>query len=278
MSPEADQLHVALRPKNRARMRDALIVGGAATAMFLAVSYWSGWSAGSPWGLTFGIVSAVMMLTEVLYGLRRRIRVFPVKTAQAWLQWHVYVGGLAAWFVLIHTGFHWPNGTFGAILLSLAILTTVSGVIGVVLQKSLPVALASATRSEVIFEQIPDAVARLRAESQAVAAGTSDVLRNFVSTRLEPRLSAPAFSLGFLIDPAGGRGLVAADVEALRPFLGGTDHADAEKLRDISERKHDLDVHFTLQRVLRLWLVGHVPIALLLIAAVVIHILAVWWY
>ena len=40
----------------------------------------------------------------------------------------------------------------------------------------------------------------------------------------------------------------------------------------------DLEAHYTWQNVLRRWLVLHVPVAMLLVAALIVHIAAVWWY
>ncbi len=42
--------------------------------------------------------------------------------------------------------------------------------------------------------------------------------------------------------------------------------------------KMELDAHFTLQRLLRLWPIIHVPPAMCLLAAIAVHIAAVVYY
>ena len=56
------------------------------------------------------------------------------------------------------------------------------------------------------------------------------------------------------------------------------DESDRERLRDlmtIVSEKLDLDAHMSLQRVLRAWLVLHIPAAMALLGLLAVHIIAV---
>src|SRR5262249_10128482 len=133
----------------------------------LAVAIWlrsrRAWDPGSiRSGLGFGIAAAALILSQVLYPLRRRLLAFPFGTAQRWVQFHIYGGVLAFFFVLIHQGFRWPSGTMGWILLVLIFWATFSGLVGVWLEKWIPAMIASGLQVEAIFERIPELIAKLR--------------------------------------------------------------------------------------------------------------------
>jgi hypothetical protein len=83
---------------------------------------------------------------------------------------------------------------------------------------------------------------------------------------------------GGLLDVRTGR------ERALAPFVRMTqfvDDAEKEKVEDlitIYVEKLELDAHFSLQRILRTWLVLHVPPAGLLMGLMLIHVFTWLWY
>src|SRR4030095_699833 len=103
----------------------------------------------------------------------RRPRARPLGTARAWIQAHVYLGVVAMLAVVIHSGFSWPHGAMGLWLLGLSLWTTLTGLFGVWLQKSIPVALSEGLRVEAIYERIPALVDGLVAEADTLLAEVS---------------------------------------------------------------------------------------------------------
>jgi hypothetical protein len=278
MSPWQRGVPAALRPKwPRWFVRCAGVALGS-LVLFITVDLWRGWSPSDVWGLSFGVLAAVLMVLEALYGLRRRLRYWPLKHGQRWLQVHVYGGTLAALFVLIHTGFRWPGGTFGWLLLTLTAVTTVSGLLGVAAQKIVPQTLTHAIGVEAIYERIPEMVADIREEAEETIQGAPDMLLNFYGSRVRPALAGPSISLGYLMDVRTGRQGHLTDFEGIRSFVSGPDRDRVERLQALVIRKMELEAHYTWQTVLRLWPFVHVPIAMALMATVVAHIVAVWHF
>src|SRR5439155_23766009 len=115
---------------------------------------------------------------------------WPLRTAQDWLQFHVYGSLLAALFVVIHMGFHWPGGQFGWWLFGLTMWTTASGLIGVFLQKWIPLMLADQLTVEAIFERIPELVGSLQKEAETLMVGAPDVLVRFYESQVRGSLTA----------------------------------------------------------------------------------------
>jgi hypothetical protein len=244
----------------------------------LGTIWWRGWSAGDGSGLTFGTLAAVLTFIGALYPFRRRLLIWPVATAQDWLQVHVYGSTLAGLFVLIHVGFRWPNGQFGWWLFGLSMWTTVSGLMGVGLQKWVPALLAAHLTVEAIYERIPELIEQLQGEAAGTMEGASDVLQRFYDAQVQPALAGLTPSWSYVLDVHRGRDQRLAPFEHLRSFVGDEDKQRLVDLKAIVTEKLELEAHYSVQRALRLWPVLHVPPAVLLLAAVIVHVAAVWYY
>ena len=266
------------RPKRPRWFIGTSAIGALTVVLALGVIWWRGWSAGDIWGLTFGTLAAVLMGIGALYPFRRRLVFWPLRTAQDGLQLHVYGTTLAGLFVLIHVGFRWPNGQFGWWLFGLTVWTTVSGLMGVGLQKWVPALLAAQLTVEAIFERIPELVEQLQGEAAHTMEGASDVLRRFYDAQVQPALAGLTPSWSYVLDVHRGRDERLAPFEHLRTFVGEEDKKRLVDLQAIVTEKLELEAHYSVQRALRLWPIVHVPPAVLLLAAVVAHVAAVWYY
>src|SRR5215467_9580478 len=109
-----------LRPKKPAWAYGSVAVGALGLGAFLVLVERRPWDPARAGGLIFGIAASVIYFIELLYPLRRRLLGFPFGNAQRWIQFHIYGGCLAFWFVLIHEGLRWPSGSLGWLLLVLS--------------------------------------------------------------------------------------------------------------------------------------------------------------
>ena len=64
-------------------------------------------------------------------------------------------------------------------------------------------------------------------------------------------------------------------VSALRRYLNETERGVLDQVEQLAFRKNQLDAHFALQSVLKLWLFVHIPAAVLLLALALWHLLVV---
>lgn len=86
-------------------------------------------AAGELFGHSIGIVGFILMLmTEVLYSLRKRTRSASWGRMSAWLQFHIFTGLVGPYMVLLHTSWKF-NGLAGATTL-FTLVIVVSGFIG----------------------------------------------------------------------------------------------------------------------------------------------------
>jgi hypothetical protein len=264
-----------LAPKKPVWFKNSLAAAGVSLVLYLVLAWQQPWQPGRFWGLTFGTVAALLFLNAGLYPLRRRLLARPLGTVQRWLQLHVYGSTLAMLFVIIHMGFRWPAGAFGWWLFGLSLWTTLTGILGVFLQKWVPVTIARNLKIEAIYERIPELVERLGAEAAKLMTGAGDTLTRVYEADVKPLLAAPAPRWSYLFDIRDSRIRLLEPLTRIETFV---DEQDRDRLRDLNavlSEKLDLDVHLSLQRALKLWLLTHIPAAMVLLGILAVHIIAV---
>ena len=248
------------------------LLGAASLAAFIGLATWRLWRPGHGAGLVFGIAAALIFTIELVYPLRRRLLGFPFGSAQRWMQFHIYGGLLAALFVLIHAGFRWPSGTMGWLLLFLVVWVTLSGLVGVWLQKWIPALMSGGLQVEALMERIPEHLAELQQEAEGLASGSSEILERFYGETLRPAMASIKPSWSYLADVRSGRDRRLDPFARLAPFLDAEERPRLDDLKAILTEKLELDAQYSLQRILRLWTVIHVPPSAVLSGLMLFHI------
>jgi hypothetical protein len=262
-------------PKHPRWFRATFLVCALSLLLYIGLAWWAPWQPGRLWGLVFGSVAAALFVNAALYPLRRRLQARPLGTVQRWLQLHIYGSVVALVLVLAHMGFRWPAGAMGWWLFALTVWTTATGVLGVILQKWLPPRMARNLRIEVIYERVPEMVERLRGEADTVMTESGSALRRVYEEAVKPLLAAPRLRWASLFDLRGVRARLIEPLTRLESYVEDADRDRLRSLLAITNDKLDLDVHASLQRALRVWLLAHVPPAMLLIGLLVVHVAAV---
>jgi hypothetical protein len=247
------------------------------------VALYAGWSRLWLWspkrglGLAFGVSAASLLLFEMAYPLRRARS---SGAAQEWLRKHVYWGCLAPLLVYLHAG-GLPHGAMGWWLWGLTAWVTASGLVGVALRRWIPARLAAELEVEAVYERIPDLVAGLKEEAEAVVIDASERVEDFYHDRLRDRLTAVRpFSLELVLDVQAGRERDLAPFRNMVRFVEEAERAKVEELAGIYARKLALDAHHSNQVLLRGWLLWtlHLPASGLLLGVLAIHVLAWIWF
>jgi len=229
-------------------------------------------------GLWFGILATVLFVVESVYPARRKLLAKPLGNARQWIQLHVWGGLVACLFVLMHSAFRKPGGTMGWLLFLLTLWVTVSGLLGVFVQKYYPAALARNLTVEALFDRIPELVARLPEEADKLLEGASDVLAGFYQSEVRPVLAGVAPSWSYLTDVRGGRDERLQPFARIVQFLPEEERGKLDDLKTIYVEKLELDAHYSVQRALRAWTLLHVPPAAALLGLTVIHIATFFLY
>jgi hypothetical protein len=266
-----------LRPKQPRNFQVTLGLSAGLLLVYALASYLTPWSPKRGFGLGFGVFAALAFVFEMSYPARRPAA-RPLFTAKNWIQAHVYLGVVALLAIVIHVGFNWPKGAFGWWLFMLSVWTTLTGLLGVWLQKWIPSTLAEVLQVEALYERIPALVEQLVAEADGLMSESSDMLERFYRTEVRDRLAKLAPSWGFLLDVRGGRERALEPLRRMVGFADAEEKAKVEDLVSIYTEKMELDAQYSLQGILRRWLWLHVPAAGLLMGLLVIHVLTWFWY
>lgn len=237
---------------------------------------------GNAWGLAYGTLAAVLMFAVALFGVRRRVVPITKRVglgrAQTWVQFHVYAGTVALLLFLMHAGFRWPNSALGWWLFVLSIWVSVSGLLGVFLQKWIPRILTSGLSIEVLYDRIPELIAEIRERAEQLVAASAEPVREFYRRNVAPALHGPQVRLVYYFDITGGIRTQTRQFEYLRKLLDGEEQRRFAELEEYYRAKLEIDAHYTLQRALRWWLYLHVPPSLALLALIGLHLFTVLYY
>jgi hypothetical protein len=266
----------------------------------------SGPNGGTVGGLIYGSVASAFMLFAGLLGARKKVPVWRIGRAQAWMRGHLWLGFLSFPLILFHSGFHFGVGLTKA-LMWLFVVVFVSGIVGAILQHFMPRLTTQQIPLETIYEQIGSVRSQLVAEAQLLIDEASAALAGSVSEATEQQraASASAGTIGGLtvasglqvnegaglqlqdfsqremkpyVAEGGARGRALADrqqsqamFQQLRLLLPPTLHPDVDDLENICEEKRELDLQTQYHRILHAWLLVHIPASYALLVLGAIH-------
>jgi hypothetical protein len=218
-------------------------------------------------GHTLGIVGFLLMLsTETLYSLRKRLPRFHYGRMSLWLQAHIITGIVGPYLVVLHAG--WKFNGLAGVLTLLTLVVVVSGLIGRYIYTAVPRTLEGAEVAVAELEQRIGAADRrikeLGLEGLVAAASLPPrgwrlvLARPFLRWRLKRRLRRAVAAL----DPA-------ARTRA-EPLLKVLLDRQNWQLQILS-----VDVA---RRLLAVWHVFHVPLTGVVFTLAAVHIGAALYY
>ena len=260
---------------------------------------------GTTMGLIYGTVAFIFMIFAGLLGARKKVPIWRLGRAQAWMRGHLWLGFVSFPLIFLHSGFHFGVGLTKA-LMWLFVVVFVSGIVGAVLQHFMPRLTTQRIPLETIYEQIGRVRTQLMEEAVSLVEEAYAALAGDVSQASEQQLaaSASAGTMGGLtvasgmqvdeeasaelreffrseiqpfIAQSGSRGRALADrnraqamFRQLKTLLPPNLHSTVDDLENICEEKREIDQQARYHRVLHGWLLVHIPAsyALLLLGAV----------
>lgn len=256
----------------------AVIGVGAVTACYVWAMQRLDTAPGAFFGHSLGVIGFLLMLaTETLYSLRKRARGRTYGRLSTWLQWHIVMGIVGSYMVVLHTAWRF-NGLAGVVTL-LTVVVVLSGFVGRYVYTAIPRSVDGAELS------LADLTARLTASATRLEtlARPGSALRNLPSADL---LTTPPPVPGGPLTALLARPLLAwrdrAEQQRLLATLGIIDQATVVEIRHtLAERQRLLRQIQSLavaRRLLALWHTIHIPLGVALFALACVHIGAALYY
>ncbi len=236
---------------------------------------------GGTWlGYALGSLGAALILWLLWYGVRKRRYRSRSGTVQGWLSAHVYLGTALVVIVTLHTGFElgWNVHTLAYVLM-LAVIVT--GLYGVVVYLRVPRAMTE-NLGEDSLDSLVLRIADLDREMRDKALSLPDRLFALVDRSIAgTRLGGSFLRLVTGRDPQCPTAAAVRDWPRVARGIAVTSHLDKDVYGLLLQKQQMLErARRDLQHkaVLDLWLYFHVPLAFMLLAALLAHVVAVFIY
>ncbi|RRR66091.1 MAG: hypothetical protein EI684_21370 [Candidatus Viridilinea halotolerans] len=266
-------------PRQATYELEIAIVGvGAVTALYVWAMRGLDTAPGALLGHGLGVVGFLLMLaTETLYSLRKRSRGRPRGRLSTWLQWHIVMGIVGSYMVLLHTAWRF-NGLAGVVTLLTAVVV-LSGFVGRYVYTAIPRTVDGAELSLAELEmQLAVSATRLESLARPGAAPSAVALTSLLASPASlpcgPLVALLARPLLAWRDRSARRRILAA--------LGTLDQATATEVsRLLAERQRLLRQVASLataRRLLALWHTVHLPLGVALFVLAFVHIGAALYY
>ncbi|MCH7599037.1 MAG: hypothetical protein IH881_15810 [Myxococcales bacterium] len=235
-----------------------------------ATSFWTGW-------LLFFLVT-----TLALFNGRKKLPFLPLGTAASWMQYHIYAGLFSIVVFFAHTGAGMPSGILESSLSVLFVLIALSGVLGLILSRLIPVGLT--TRGEpVLFERIPTLRMGLQSEVEELVVccardNQTTTISDFYTNRLEPFFRAPSNLSYHLLGWSRPMRELEREIAAMDRYLNDDERRVIAEILELAQLKDDLDYQWARQLVLKGWLFIHIPLTFSLLILLVLHIFVAYGF
>lgn len=230
-----------------------------------------------------GLAILALLILAACFRLKKFLSPFKIfGTGRTWKHIHIYSGVIAFLLLIFHINFQFPQGLYSNILFYLFGIFILIGLFGVYLQHIIPVKLAD-LEIEVVYEKIPQIISELRERVHGLlkkpdGSLVSPLLSSFCKQEVFPffKEALPGFRYAFSVTS----GLIDKlhKFDNCYQFLGDDERCVLEEIKKHFKDKQKLDVHASLQWLLRRWLWLHVFLACLLTVFVTYHLVLILRY
>ncbi len=252
------------------------------TAVYLAVVASTGRvpAASEAFGHGLGIVGFILMLmTETLYSIRKRMRIARWGRMAYWLKFHIFTGLVGPYMVLLHSS--WKFAGLAGVVMLLTVIVVISGFIGRYIYTAIPRTVDGLVlEEEDVHRMIRETESALQQWLQAQSERTRQVVREMLTVEERLTGSLPPALLLWVRPLAEGYYRWLWWREKRR--LGRLARAEARKLDRLMARRRLLRRQRAMllwaRRALSLWHTLHVPLGAVLFTLAFVHICAALYY
>ena len=254
---------------------------GLAILLFLGTWAWTiqidrslGISTYASGGILFGVLAFLM-----LFSGRKKLPFLPLAPAAFWFQLHAVGGFLALFLFWLHVDGMGAKGFYGHVLTVLFYITSLSGVLGLFIEKMYPRQLTG-TGEEIIYERIPEEIAGIKEEVESLIlkcteeTGTRTLADHFLET-LNWYFQKPRFFINNIFGSNISQHWERQQCMILERFLSEKERVYLDQFYTLAEKKRKIDFHYALQTMLKTWLLVHIPLAAAVMTMVFWHLILI---
>ena len=239
-------------------------------------------SGGTLYGYTTGTIAALLIVWLTMLGIRKRAMTQGNWSLKAWVSAHVYLGLSLIVIATLHSGFQF-DWNVHTLAYALMLIVIVSGIFGVLAYSYLPRRL-SENRAETTQKQMLEIVRALDVRLLQTAQPLDHKQAALVRASLEKTRLGGSFwnrATGIHLNCATRRARRKL-ARARRRTKDGAEAATLDALVNLLQQKSvtltKIRRHIRLRALLEVWLYVHVPMTFALLAALIAHIVSVFFY
>lgn len=233
---------------------------------------------GHPFGHGLGALGALLMImTETLYSLRKRLGWFSFWPVRHWLSFHIFTGIVGPTMVFMHTALEF-RGLAGLTFL-LMVLVVMSGFLGRYIYTAVPRSLAGVELDRRTLEQ---QLWQARQELMAWSADKSVRVQALVNNEAAANLATADLSA---LELLGHRLQEWREQSRIRQAIRQLDRQEQARMSEIEKqlrRQQRLIRQIrslqTVRRLMGYWHTAHVPLGLTLFTSMTIHTVATIYF
>lgn len=233
---------------------------------------------GHPFGHLLGVLGTILMImTETLYSIRKRSRLFNFGRMRHWLSFHIFTGIVGPALVLMHTGLAFQG--LAGFTMFLTILVVASGFLGRYIYTAVPRSLAGV---EVDRRTLELDIAQQR---EALLIWSQDKSRQVQELVNRETRSIDDTADASLMDILARRWQERQDNRRLKSAVRRLEQEEQARIDEIEtmlrrQRRLVRQIRSlaAVRRLMGLWHTMHVPLGLTLFLAVAIHVVATIYY
>jgi hypothetical protein len=235
---------------------------------------------GTPLGYTLGTIGALLIVWLMWLGVQKR-RYRTTGDIKGWLSAHIYLGASLIVIATLHAAFQigWNVHTLAYVLMMIVIL---SGFYGVYAYLRFP-SLMTENLAEDTLESLILKIADIDREARRLALGMSDEMNKAVLASIkETRIGGGVYAQLRERVPNCPTTVAVQLIKSRAGTAKGEDGRKQQDLYGLMLRKQRLvgrartDIRY--KAIMDIWLYFHVPLSVALLAALVAHIVAVFFY
>ncbi len=234
---------------------------------------------GGTWlGYTLGTIAAVLMVWLAWFGVRKRRYGVGVTPLEDWLSAHIYLGMALALIATLHSGFQLGLNIHSALYV-LMMVAIVSGVVGLYFYIRFP-RLLSQNRGGLSTDAMLVLIAELDREIRRIAITMDDAVNNVALKAAQDTIAG-----GSVYEQLRGYDQNCPTTVARLFIESGSGAQHDERHRQLLVRlvrKEDL-LHrvrndIQMRCLLKIWLYVHIPFSVAALAALLTHVVTVFYY
>ncbi len=222
-----------------------------------------------------------MIALLYLFRLRKKITGIALFKVSSWMQFHIYMGLLAAGVFLLHVGWQMPEGLLKRLLYFLFIGEALSGIFGLVITRLLPACLAR--NGSVLYQDIIAKQQDICSEveslvEQSLNETDSNTIANFFQQHLLHFLLKPRNFWHHIAQSKKKIHKLKTEIDNLQRYLNDDEQNIINKITKLVTEKNRLDYQYAGQTLLKRWLFVHIPLSYGLLLFSVLHLTLVYAY